>query len=95
MERQFDFNKGPDKIFVDATNTAMMPGMLVTALHSGSEAHVFVFQIHHAKQFARILQQNVDAYEKQFGPVDGRLPNEPMQSPIQIDKKSGNEPQAD
>jgi hypothetical protein len=28
--------------------------------------------------------QNIEAYEKQFGPVDGRLPNEPMQSPIQI-----------
>lgn len=93
MERHFDFNTGPDKIFVDATNTAMMPGALVTALHSGSEAHVFVFQIHHAKQFARILMQNVEAYEKQFGPVDGRLPNEPMQSPIQIEGKTGEGPE--
>lgn len=89
MEKQFDFSGGPEKIFVESTNTAMMPGALVTAFHSGGKSHVFVFQVHHAKQLARVLLQNIEAYEKQFGPVDGRLPNEPMHSPIQIQGKTG------
>ncbi len=82
MPKQFDFNGGPDKIFVDATNTAIAPGMLITTFHSGDEQHVFVFQIDHAKQLTRILQQNIEVYEKQYGKVDGRLPTEPMETPF-------------
>ena len=83
MPPQFDFNTGPDKIFVDSTNTAFGKGTLVTQLRSGDQHHVFIFEIAHAKQFARVLQQNIEAYEKQYGPVDGRLPTEPMPTPFQ------------
>ncbi len=82
MPRQFDFTNGPDKIFVEATNTAIGPGRLLLAMHSGENAHVFVFDINHAKQLSRLLTQNVEHYEKQFGPVDGRLPTEPLPTPF-------------
>lgn len=83
MPRQFDFTSGPDKIFVEATNTALGPGRLLLAMHSGEKTHVFVFDINHAKQLGRILIQNIEHYEKHFGAVDGRLPTEPMPTPFQ------------
>src|SRR5882762_5445811 len=89
MDRQFDFTTGPSKIFVESTNTAMMPGLLVTAFHSGEDTLVFAFQIHHAKQLARVLLKHIEEYEKQFGPVDGRLPTEPMPSPINLADGTG------
>ncbi len=86
MPPQFDFNTGPDKIFVESTNTAFGNGTLVTNFRSGLQNHVFIFEIAHAKQYARVLQQNIEAYEKQHGPVDGRLPSEPLPTPFQYPK---------
>lgn len=89
MPPQFDFNTGPEKIFVDATNTAFGKGVLLMRFRSGDQNRVFMFEIGHAKQLARILSQNIEAYERQFGPVDGRLPTEPVPSPFQSAKGSG------
>lgn len=89
MPRQFDFNSGPDKIFVEATNTAFGPGRLLMAFHSGTQDHVFVFDIQHAKQIARVLTQNIEQYEKQFGAVDGRLPTESLPTPFQYPNDKG------
>ncbi len=91
-QNQFDFNTGAQKVFVDSTNTATGPGKLLTHFRSGDEHFVFVFDIAHAKQYARILTQSVEAYEKQFGAVDGRLPSEPMPSPFQYPKEGGTGP---
>ena len=88
MPPQFDFNGGPDKIFVDSTNTAFGKGTLVTHFRSGEQHHVFLFEIAHAKQYARVLLQNIEAYEKQYGQVDGRLPTEPMPTPFQYPKNN-------
>lgn len=92
MPPQFDFNTGPEKIFVESTNTAFGPGKLVTHFRSGEKHFVFMFDITHAKQYARILMQNIEAYEKQYGEVDGRLPTEPMPTPFQYpDDKEGSD----
>lgn len=72
--------------FVERTNVVVAGDIFYFALFSGGEPSVFAIQADHAKQVMRLLMDRIEKYEKEHGPLQGRLPSEPMVSPLQFDK---------
>lgn len=56
----------------------------VLGFQSGGELGAYVVTPDHAKQIWRLLGQHLEGYEKQYGPLEGRLPSDPQPSPIQV-----------
>lgn len=79
-------NEPPHK-YCEITNTLYNREMFLLWLSSGADISAFVFSPDHAKQLAKRLSEKVADYEKQFGPLEGRLPSEPMKSPFPMDGK--------
>ncbi|MEK7509572.1 MAG: hypothetical protein AAB605_02565 [Patescibacteria group bacterium] len=84
MEPEFDFRKEGDKIFIEGFHARIINGLLHLVLVSGEEKHAFTLPLDLTKKLSRGLAAQVEEIEKKNNVViDGRLPNEPMVSPIQ------------
>lgn len=58
--------------------------IFVLGMQSGGDMSAYVITPDHAKQLWRLLGQHIDAYEQQYGTLQGRLPTDPQPSPIQV-----------
>lgn len=84
MEPQFDFSKEGDKIFIEGFHARIINGLLHIVFTSGETKHAFTLPLDLTKKLSRGLAAQVEEIEKKNNIViDGRLPNEPMVSPIQ------------
>ena len=85
MDPKYDFHKGVEKIFVEKVHVRIINGLLHFALESGDKAYAFTSDLVLGKRFSRILMQQVEEIEKKNNIViDGRLPHEPMPSPLSV-----------
>jgi hypothetical protein len=79
----FDFDAGPAKVFVDKAHLRIINGLLNVTMQSGEELFTYILPLPLAKQISRAVQMQIEEIEKKNGVViEGRLPNEPMLSPI-------------
>ena len=84
MEPDFNFNEGPAKTFVGGFHARIINGLLHIVFTSADEEYSYVLPLDLAKKLSRGLAAQVEEIEKKNNIViDGRLPNEPMVSPIQ------------
>lgn len=92
MEPDFDFNQGSAKTFVGAFHARIINGLLHIVFTSADEEYSFVLPLDLTKKLSRGLAAQVEEIEKKNNIViDGRLPNEPMVSPIQAKIVEGGE----
>lgn len=85
MEQEFNFSTGPEKVFVEGFHARILNGLLHIVFRSADESYSFVLPLDLTKKLSRGLAQQVDEIEKKNNIViDGRLPNEPMPSPLQL-----------
>ena len=95
MEPQFDFSKEGDKIFIEGFHARIINGLLHIVFISGDKKHAFTLPLDLTKKLSRGLAAQVEEIEKKNNIViDGRLPNEPMVSPIQAKIIEGDAPEA-
>jgi len=93
MEPDFNFNEGPAKTFVGGFHARILNGLLHIVFTSADEEYSFVLPLDLTKKLSRGLAQQIEEIEKKNKIViDGRLPNEPMVSPIQAKIVEGEEP---
>lgn len=79
----FDFDAGPGKVFVDKAHLRIINGLLNITMQSGEELFTYILPLPLAKQIARAVSMQIEEIEKKNGVViEGRLPNEPMLSPL-------------
>jgi hypothetical protein len=84
MEPDFNFNEGPEKIFVGGFHARIINGLLHIVFTSADEEYSYVLPLDLTKKLSRGLLSQIEEIEKKNNIViDGRLPNEPMVSPIQ------------
>lgn len=84
MPPEFDFSQGPGKIFVETVHARIINGLLHMTLQSGEELYPFLFPLEVTKKLSRALAQQIQEIEaKNDIEIDGRLPHEPMLSPLQ------------
>ena len=87
MEQPFDFDTGPEKVFVDKAHLRIINGLLNLTVQSGHKLYTYVLPLPLAKQVSRAVQLQIEEIEKKNGMViEGRLPNEPMLSPLNPSK---------
>jgi hypothetical protein len=95
MEPDFNFNEGPAKTFVDGFHARIINGLLHIVFTSADEEYSYILPLDLTKKLSRGLLSQVEEIEKKNNIViDGRLPNEPMVSPIQAKVIEGEEPPA-
>lgn len=70
--------------FCESAKVASTKDSFVLGFQSGGELGAYVVTPDHAKQIWRLLGQHLEGYEKQYGPLEGRLPSDPQPSPIQV-----------
>ena len=93
MEPDFNFSTGPKKVFVEGFHARILNGLLHIVFRSATEVYSFVLPLDLTKKLSRGLAAQVDEIEKKNNIViDGRLPNEPMVSPIQAKIIEGDTP---
>lgn len=81
----FNFDQGPQKVFVEGFWGQRFGGQTHLMLQSGGEKQVFVIDAVLAKKIAKLLLQHVEVIEKEIGHVlDDRLDNEPMPTPLDV-----------
>ncbi len=86
MDQPFDFDAGPEKIFVDKSHLRIINGLMNLTFQSGDMLSTYIFPLPLAKQVARAMALQIEEIEKKNGiTIDGRLSNEPMLSPIKPD----------
>lgn len=91
MAEGFDFNTGPEKVFVDTAHMRIINGLLHVCFESGSSRRTMLLPLPLAKQISRAIGQQIEEIERKTGStIEGRLPNEPMISPL-----SGEPPKQD
>ncbi|HWO07430.1 MAG TPA: hypothetical protein VNM40_02495 [Candidatus Paceibacterota bacterium] len=85
MEQDFNFNMGPQKVFVDGFHARIINGLLHIHLTSAEEEYAFVLPLDVTKKLSRGLAKQIEEIEKKNNIIiDGRLQDEPMKSPLQI-----------
>jgi len=90
MDQQFDFDLGPEKIFVDKAHMRIINGLLNISLQSGENIFTYILPLPLAKQVSRAVGLQIEEIEKKNGVIiEGRLPNEPMLSPINPNQQGG------
>jgi hypothetical protein len=83
QDKPFDFDSGPKKIFVDKAHMRILNGLLNLTVQSGTQLYTYILPLPLAKQISRAMALQIEEIEKKNGVVfEGRLPNEPMLSPI-------------
>lgn len=84
MEQDFNFSQGPQKVYIEGFHARIINGLLHIVFTSADESFSFVLPLDLTKKLSRGLAQQVaEIEEKNNIVIDGRLPNEPMISPIQ------------
>ncbi len=73
--------------YCESAKVASNRETFVLGFQSGGEMGAYVVSPDHAKQIWRVLGQHLEAYEKQYGALEGRLPSDPQPSPIQVREK--------
>lgn len=76
----------PEHLYCELTNLVSSNGIFYFLLRSGGKHTVFTFTPDHAKQVMKLFVREIEKYESQNGVLLGRLPSEPMVSPMQIDR---------
>ncbi len=95
MEPEYDFSKGGNKTFIEGFHARIINGLLHIVLTSGDKSHAFTLPLDLTKKLSRGLAAQVEEIEKKNNIfIDGRLPNEPMVSPIQAKIIDGEAPEA-
>ena len=93
MEPDFNFSTGPQKVFIEGFHARILNGILHIVFRSAEKTYSFVLPLDLTKKLSRGLAAQVDEIEKKNNIViDGRLPNEPMVSPIQAQIIEGETP---
>lgn len=93
MEPDFNFSTGPEKLFVEGFHARIINGLLNIVFKSAEKSYSYVLPLDLTKKLSRGLAQQVEEIEKKNNIViDGRLPNEPMVSPIQAKIVEGDTP---
>ena len=93
MEPDFNFSTGPQKVFIEGFHARILNGILHIVFRSAEKTYSFVLPLDLTKKLSRGLAAQVDEIEKKNNIViDGRLPNEPMVSPIQAQIIEGDTP---
>ncbi len=83
METPFDFDQGPGKVFVDKAHLRILNGLLNITMQSGEELFTYILPLPLAKQISRAMALQIQEIEEKNGvTIEGRLPNEPMLSPL-------------
>ena len=83
MDQPFDFDSGPEKVFVDKAHLRILNGLLNLTVQSGTKMYTYILPLPLSKQIARAMTMQIEEIEKKNGVVfEGRLPNEPMLSPL-------------
>ena len=91
MEQPFDFDAGPEKTFVDKAHMRIINGLLNLTMQSGQKMYTYVLPLPLAKQISRAMGLQIQEIETKNGvTIEGRLPNEPMLSPLNPDKPEEN-----
>lgn len=81
-EQQFDFGKGPHKVFVDTIHAKVINGLHHITFQSGKELFSFTLPLPLSKIIGKGLLKQVEEIEHKTGKkIDVRLPDEPMVSP--------------
>lgn len=75
--------------WLDHTNLFVGGGMFTFLLRSGGDFQIYVMSPDHTKQIAKLFTKKVEEYEKENGPLIGRLSDEPMESPIRMNPGDG------
>ncbi len=93
MEPDFNFSQGPEKVFIEGFHARIINGILHIMFKSADTSYSFVLPLDLTKKLSRGLAAQVEEIEKKNNIViDGRLPNEPMKSPLQIKPLEGDAP---
>lgn len=81
---QINLLERPERKFVDRFEAALMQNLTILFLHAGKEQYGYMFDISTTKKIARLLSQQVEAYEKATGQkLDDRLDNDPLPTPLE------------
>jgi len=76
-----DLQKSP-KLFCENIKLGYSPEFFVMALSSGTQATIYSLTPQHAKRFSEYLQNQIEQFEKQHGPIQAKWdPN--VVSPVQ------------
>lgn len=95
QDKPFDFDAGPKKVFVDKAHMRILNGLLNLTVQSGTQLYTYILPLPLAKQISRAIALQVEEIEKKSGVVfEGRLPNEPMLSPINPNEGNQSAPNA-
>ena len=82
MQREFDFDTVPSKIFVDSVSIRIINGVLHLAIRSGQSVSCYLLPLPLAKIVGKAIGKQVEEIEQKNNiTFDDRLPNEPMLSP--------------
>lgn len=74
----------PVHLFCEQVNILRGPeNLFLFWMRSGGKLANYVTTADHAKQIFNLLGRTIADYEKIHGPLQGRLPGDPMLSPIQ------------
>ncbi len=88
MEPEFNFSTGREKVFVEGFHARIIHGLLHIVFKSAEKSYSFVLPLDLTKKLSRGLAKQVEEIEKKNNiTIDGRLPNEPMVSPLQMKPK--------
>lgn len=90
MEPDFNFSTGPEKVFIEGFHARIINGILHIVMKSADKPYSFVLPLDLTKKLSRALAAQVEEIEKKNNIViDGRLPNEPLKSPLQVKPVEG------
>ena len=93
MEPDFNFSEGPQKVFIEGFHARIINGILHIVFKSADEMYSFVLPLDLTKKLSRGLAQQVEEIEnKENIFIQGRLPDEPMPSPLQLKPIEGDAP---
>ncbi len=74
-----------ERVFVDRFQGGRTQNLFHLYLQGGKEEYGFVFEMIGAKRLAKLLSQQVEAFEKETGQkLDDTLDNDPQLSPLQL-----------
>lgn len=78
----------PERIFCEQVNIFQTSEMFFFWMRSGGKLHAYAMTPDHAKQIYNLLQRKIADYENENRIIlEGRLPNDPMKSPIQFNER--------
>jgi len=90
MEKEFDWTKVPEKIFVDSMSIRVINGLMHVAIQSGESMQCYLLPLPLAKLIGKAISKQVhEIEEKNNIQFTDRRPDEPMLSPWTSEKQEG------